>query len=78
MLFAFGAIDAHRMRIFIKKRVKKKKKNEEKFSTYTAFAYMFNRSIVSDRFEFYQNLSKIYPFTEKIHASIFDVDNKKK
>lgn len=39
---------------------------------------MFNRSIVSDRFEFYQNLSKIYPFTEKIHASIFDVDNKKK
>lgn len=39
---------------------------------------MFNRSIVSDRFEFYQNLSKIYPFTEKIDASIFDVDNKKK
>lgn len=76
MLFAFGARQSHRMRIFIKKRVKKK--NEEKFSTYTAFAYMFNRSIVSDRFEFYQNLSKIYPFTEKIHASIFDVDNKKK
>lgn len=55
MLFAFGAIDAHD-RIFIKKRVKK---NEEKFSTYTALIEALS-AIVLNFIKIYQKSTHLW------------------